>query len=118
MENDSSSGSDDQEMRDRSHDLPIQSANDDVTMNSISTRRRGRPRLEPLWSRIIDLDNIGDEDPEVYNINDDIQEMTSVDNERLPRDRKSWIPLFQPKDFWRENDLVDLESNTFEKAAL
>ena len=85
----SEENSDDQEMRDLIHNPPIHNAQedqplsqDDAEMKSgsrssaaLSVKTRGRQKILPQWSRIIDFDEIEDYEAEGFDIQQDIEDM-------------------------------------------
>ena len=101
--NDNGDGSsEDSEMEEAVEDPPAQEVNSNTTMKSGSSRKRGRPRIPPKWSRIIEVDIESPSQVQCFDIDEDVSELRS---EFIPvprRSRKEWMPLFQHKRHWQE----------------
>ena len=83
-----------------------------------AARRRGRPKAEPKWSRIIDIDAGGHFDLEGHEIEKD---MKDLEDNPLPAQRPtfvSWAPAFEPSAYWQQSTLHALDENVISKRNL
>jgi len=113
-----SSESEDQEMADLADDPSFQEMQENHSMKSASTNKRGRKPVPQSWSRIINLQDLSQSTAESFVINDDINEIGD-DFIQIPnKGRKQWKPLFHPKSYWSEHQYHDLDSNKIGKRAL
>ena len=80
-------------------------------MKSKSSVRSGRRPLPIRWTRVISVDEAGADEQPVFSIESDLD----VEYEkpgRLPKRPKQYAkPLFYPKDWWRQQEDKDMESN-------
>ena len=117
--NDNGDGSsEDSEMEEAVEDPPAQEVNSNTTMKSGSSRKRGRPRIPPKWSRIIEVDIESPSQVQCFDIDEDVSELRS---EFIPvprRSRKEWMPLFQHKRHWQELAQKELGANVLSRRKL
>jgi len=115
---DISESSEDQEMLDLADELSFQQEQENQSMQSITTKRRGRKPLPPKWSRIIEVDANVPRQCNGYEIAEDIDAMSNSMAPAPNRGKQPWKPLFHPKTWWRENEKHSLISNIIERRAL
>ena len=70
-----SSESEDQEMVDLADDPSFQEMQENQSMKSASTNKRGRKPVLPSWSRIIDFEDLSQRAAEIFVIEDDMNEI-------------------------------------------
>ena len=78
MSNKDSHESEDSEMLDLEDAPSFVEDKDNVTMKSVSTKSRGRPKLPILWTRIVDIDESVDELVETFPIDADIDTLDDI----------------------------------------
>ena len=87
-------------MVDLADDPSFREGFDDQTMKSNQSSKRGPKKLPIRWSRVIDFSSSSHQTAEVFNIQEDIDEL---DEESFPLPKqlkKKWKPIFNPKTFW------------------
>ena len=63
-------------------------------------KKRGRKKIEPKWSRVINLDDIEDQELEGHEIEGDMESLQSNPLQAPLRRQNNWRLLFCPKEFW------------------
>ena len=118
MELDQESSSSEQEMRDRSHDFSDPEDTGDVFLNPQPAKKRGRKKILPRWSRIIDLEN--DEPPtgEGFDLAEDFEALDDGFVSVPKKGKAPWKPLFHSKTFWDEHPEHGLDENIIRKRTL
>ena len=110
--------SSDQEMLDIVDQPSYQASLNDASMKSVSKKSRGPKKIEPQWSRVIDVDLNGDDDNKGHDIAEDIKATMDELKQIQKSSRKEWEPLFHPKHWWRNNSQHKLQENLFNKVEL
>ena len=80
---------------------PAQDEKSNETMKSVSSGKRGRKKIPPLWSRIIDVETVSQEMPTCFNIEDDLNEIQEEFLKIPKKSKNEWKPLFQHKKYWK-----------------
>jgi hypothetical protein len=66
----------------------------------ISSKRRGRKKIQPRWCRVISFDDIDEYVAESHEIQVDLDQLESSPLEEARRRQNNWHLLFCPKEFW------------------
>ena len=108
----------DEEMESGGPQAPLPDAQKDVSMQSQSSRSRGRPRQPQCWTRIIDFDHIDDYRIKSFEIEEDLEDDGPEPAPRGRGRRKDWAPLFFSKTCWNDLEEKSLAANVIQKRAL
>jgi predicted transcriptional regulator len=82
---------------------------ENVTMKSVSSGKRGRPRLPNMWSRVINVDAVSSNLIVPYPIAHDIEEAVAFKTQLQSKRPKAWKPLFYSKEFLADHSTFELE---------
>ena len=80
-------------------------------MQSQPSSKRGRKEIPQYWTRVISIDEQEQEEPTAHKIEDDLKYEYATPQSVLKQNKKSWKPLFDPKEWWMTNDAHQLEEN-------
>jgi len=95
----------------------VENAEEDASMPSVKSSRRGRPRILPKWSRIICFEDIDDYEVTEYDIEEDIKALEEKPL-KTPRSRgKHWALLFEQKQYWKDLEQRDIDSRRLDEEA-
>ena len=112
------SSSSDQEMLDIVDQPSYQASLKDASMKSVSIKSRGPKKIPPQWSRVIDIEDLGDDEHVGHVIAPDMEAILEGLKQIRKRSRKEWHPLFHPKHWWRDHPQHDLQEHLLNREEL
>ena len=108
--NQHSEDNEDYEMLDLEDAPSFVEAKENISMKSISTKSRGRPKLPILWTRVIDIEIPVVDLVETFSIDEDIENLANMKAPKPTKGKKEWEPLFYTNYFTEENQVSDMEA--------
>ena len=77
----------------------LQSDNHDVSVESVVPKKRGRPRLQEKWTRVVSLHQYNPASNYSFDIFIDLLLASNLPTQSIRKHQQAWKPLFFPKAF-------------------
>ena len=88
---------DDEELVEFMLDFVDQDENDEVSIQTVSQRGRGRPRIAERWTRVLNVDTADVGNTRTFELRFDLLIVSDLSKDPIPRANKLCKPIFCPR---------------------